>query len=42
MIGMIIGSAVVAALVTPALAATEVGRLAPDHSSHTVLEQHSH
>ncbi|WP_442576784.1 hypothetical protein ACSBPH_06520 [Microbacterium sp. F51-2R] len=42
MIGMIIGSAVVAALVTPALAATEVGRLAPDHSSHSVFEQHSH
>lgn len=42
MIGMIVGSAVVAALVTPALAATEVGRLAPDHGSHTVLEQHSH
>ena len=42
MIGMVVGSALVAALVTPALAATEVGRLAPDHGSHVLVDQHAH
>jgi hypothetical protein len=42
-IGMLIGALLVAGLVTPALGATEAGRLAPDHSSHDlVFDQHQH
>ncbi len=33
--GMLIAAVVVAGVVTPALASTEAGRLAPDHSAHT-------
>ncbi|MGD5344173.1 hypothetical protein QUS47_22460, partial [Xanthomonas citri pv. citri] len=34
-IGVFSGAVVIAALVTPALAATEAGQLAPDHSEHS-------
>ncbi|WP_243074375.1 hypothetical protein [Microbacterium sp. SS28] len=40
---LFIAAVVVAAVVTPALSATEAGRLAPDHGSHGVVEDvHSH
>ncbi|CAN7406470.1 hypothetical protein LJR045_002546 [Microbacterium sp. LjRoot45] len=43
-IGFVLGAVAVAGLVTPALASTEAGRLAPDHSSHDlfVVEPHDH
>jgi hypothetical protein len=42
-LGLLIGALLVAALVTPALASTEAGRLAPDHSSHDlVFGPHQH
>lgn len=37
-VGILMGAVVVAGIVTPALGATEAGRLAPDHSTHGVLE----
>ncbi|MET0673689.1 MAG: hypothetical protein ABWY37_09375 [Microbacterium pygmaeum] len=39
---LLIAAALVAALVTPALSATEAGRLAPDHGSHGVMVDPSH
>jgi hypothetical protein len=36
-IGVLVGAAAVAALVTPALASTEAGQLAPSHSEHMVV-----
>ncbi len=41
-VGILVASAAVAALVSPALAATDIGRLAPDHSEHSVTVTHSH
>ncbi|WP_159501748.1 hypothetical protein [Microbacterium sp. 18062] len=41
-LGVLVGATVVAALVTPALASTEAGRLAPDHSEHMVEPTHEH
>ncbi|MBZ4487667.1 hypothetical protein LQ938_02445 [Microbacterium sp. cx-55] len=41
-IGVLIGAAVVGALVTPALASTEAGQLAPSHSEHMVDPGHGH
>jgi hypothetical protein len=41
-IGVLVGAAAVAALVTPALASTEAGQLAPDHSEHMVVPGHGH
>ncbi|WP_345800326.1 hypothetical protein AAIB33_12720 [Microbacterium sp. AZCO] len=35
--GLIVAAVIVAAIVTPALAATEAGRLAPDHSVHELV-----
>lgn len=40
--GMLIASVAVAAVVTPALASTEAGRLAPDHSTHTFIFDGGH
>ena len=40
--GMLIASVAVAAVVTPALASTEAGRLAPDHSAHTFIFDGGH
>ncbi|RLK52721.1 hypothetical protein [Microbacterium telephonicum] len=40
--GLLVGAVVVAAAVTPALASTEAGRLAPDHSRHTLEIGHQH
>ncbi len=40
--GLLVGAVVVAAAVTPALASTEAGRMAPDHSSHTLEFDHQH
>ncbi len=38
-----VAAIIVAAIVTPALGATEAGRLAPDHSSHDlVFDEHQH
>lgn len=37
-VGVLVGAVVVAGIVTPALGATEAGRLAPDHGTHGVLE----
>ena len=40
---LIASAVVVAAIATPALAATEAGRIAPDHSTHgTVVDEHRH
>ena len=39
---LFITAALVAAVVTPALGATEAGRLAPDHSDHGIVEQGHH
>ncbi len=39
---LVVAAVVVAAIVTPALGATEAGRLAPDHSEHTVIEPGHH
>ncbi|WP_157681764.1 hypothetical protein [Microbacterium pygmaeum] len=39
---LLIAAVLVAALVTPALSATEAGRLAPDHGSHGVMVDPSH
>jgi Na+/melibiose symporter-like transporter len=41
-IGVLVGAAAVAALVTPALASTEAGQLAPSHSDHMVVPGHGH
>jgi len=42
-VGFVLGVVAVAGVVTPALASTEAGRLAPDHGSHTLLvDPHSH
>lgn len=42
-VGLLIAAVVVAALVTPALAATEAGRLAPDHGGHELVRgEHQH
>lgn len=41
-LGVLSGAVVVAALVTPALAATEAGQLAPDHSEHSFVNEHQH
>lgn len=41
-LGVLIGAAVVGALVTPALASTEAGQLAPSHSEHLVDPGHEH
>ncbi len=40
--GLLAAAVVVAALVTPALASTEAGRLAPDHGAHTFVIDHGH
>jgi hypothetical protein len=40
--GMLIAAVAVAGVVTPALASTEAGRLAPDHSAHTVVFDGGH
>ncbi|QIG39645.1 hypothetical protein G5T42_09220 [Microbacterium sp. 4R-513] len=42
--GIFIGAVLVAAIVTPALGATEAGRLAPDHSVHggVIEDPHHH
>lgn len=40
--GLLAAAVVVAALVTPALASTEAGRLAPDHGAHTFVTDHGH
>lgn len=42
MTGILVGSVLVAALVTPALAATEAGRFATDHGAHSVPAEHTH
>ena len=43
MVGFLLGAVAVAGVVTPALASTEAGRLAPDHGSHTLLvDPHGH
>lgn len=40
---LFLSAVVVAGVVTPALGATEAGRLAPDHSEHTLIDPgHSH
>lgn len=39
---LVVAAFVVAALVTPALGATEAGRLAPDHGTHGVVEPGHH
>lgn len=42
-VGFLLGAVAVAGVVTPALASTEAGRLAPDHGSHTLLvDPHGH
>lgn len=40
--GMLVAAVVVAGVVTPALASTEAGRLAPDHSTHTFVFDGGH
>lgn len=43
MIGLLVAAVLVAGIVTPALGATEAGRLAPDHSGHSlVTNEHTH
>jgi hypothetical protein len=37
LVGLFIAAVLVAGVVTPALGATEAGRLAPDHSSHDIV-----
>jgi hypothetical protein len=37
MVGILLGAVVVAGAVTPALSATEAGRLAPDHGEHRLV-----
>jgi hypothetical protein len=37
LVGILLGAVVVAGVVTPALGATEAGRLAPDHSGHRLV-----
>ncbi|WP_127473154.1 hypothetical protein [Microbacterium sulfonylureivorans] len=39
---LFVAAAVVAALVTPALGATEAGRLAPDHGTHGIVDPGHH
>jgi hypothetical protein len=42
-VGFVLAAVAVAGVVTPALASTEAGRLAPDHGSHrAILEPHGH
>lgn len=41
-VGIVAGAVVIASLVTPALASTEAGLLAPDHSEHMVDPGHQH
>jgi hypothetical protein len=40
--GLFISAVLVAAIVTPALGATEAGRLAPDHSGHGIVLDGGH
>ncbi|MCT9821343.1 hypothetical protein N3K63_13740 [Microbacterium sp. W1N] len=40
--GLLVAAVLVAGGVTPALASTEAGRLAPDHSEHTLVIDHHH
>ena len=43
MLGLFVAAVLVAGVVTPALGATEAGRLAPDHSGHgLVVDEHQH
>ncbi len=41
-VGILVGSVLVAGLVTPALGATEAGGLAPSHSDHPMFVEHEH
>lgn len=41
-LGIVVGALLVAALVTPALAATEAGQLAPDHGDHGMIMEPGH
>lgn len=41
-VGIIVGAVLIAGLVTPALAATEAGRLAPDHGDHGMIMEPGH
>ncbi len=41
-VGILVGSIIVAGLVTPALGATEAGGLAPSHSDHPMFVDHGH
>lgn len=41
-VGILVGAAVVAGLVTPALGSTEAGQAAPSHSDHPLFDDHGH
>lgn len=41
-VGLLVGAAIVAGLVTPALGSTEAGQAAPSHSDHPLFIDHGH